>query len=296
MYKNIATQKLKNPLFKSRGIEASILRLDLIHPQISGNKWFKLKYHLEEAVAMEKKGIVSFGGAFSNHLVALSFACREQGLRSAGFIRGEEPLQYGSSLKQMKEADMELLFVSREEYSHKEKLEEMFLAAHPDFYCVPEGGQSEMGIKGAAEIGNLCNGYSHIVCAVGTGTTITGIINGTDKSQKVIGISALKVSNKYNNTLLDFIQQYALHDNYELNFEYHFGGYAKKTGALISFMNDFYMSEKIKTDFVYTGKLLYAFNDLAMHDFFPKGASVMIIHSGGLQGNLSLGNQTLSYI
>lgn len=284
MYKKPLIQTLSDKLFEINGIKADTLRLDLIHPYISGNKWYKLKYYLEAALQTRKKGLVSFGGPYSNHLVALACACLEKGLQSAGVIRGEEPKVYGPSLQQMKELGMELVFVSRDKYRQK------LVEGYEDFYVVPEGGAGEPGIKGAAEIlsGIPANDYTHIICATGTGTTMAGIINASSARQQVIGISALKVSDKIDNELLQYIAANTTMHNYSMNFDYHFGGYAKKTVALLGFMNDLYARENIPTDFVYTGKLFYAVYDLVAKHYFPVGSRLLIIHSGGLQGNRSL--------
>ena len=295
MYKNPVIQSIAGQTFAGTKVSIDTLRLDLIHPQVSGNKWFKLKYHIEEALASGKKGIISFGGAFSNHLVALAYACRENGLESIGIIRGEEPAIYGPSLQQMKEFGMDLEFVSRETYKNKELLSAGAMSKHPAFYIVAEGGGGEQGIKGAAEIMDIPgNDYTHIICAVGTGTTLAGIINGSHDGQQVIGVSSLKVSDTSNNELIDLMQLTG-HDNYQILFDYHFGGYAKKDKTLIDFMNRFYAEEKIPTDFVYTGKLFYAVYDLMWKNYFKNESKLLVIHSGGLQGNRSLEKGVLSF-
>jgi len=295
MYKNPVIQSIGRQTFDDTIISADVLRLDLIHPEISGNKWFKLKYYLEEAQALGKKGIISFGGAFSNHLVALAYACNENNLQSVGFIRGEEPTVYGPSLQQMKSLGMKLEFVSRETYKHKELLSVGAVTKYSQFYIVPEGGSGEAGIKGAAEIMNIPdNRYTHIICAVGTGTTMAGILNSSHDHQQVIGISSLKVFNTSSNELNNLMHSTG-RDNYTILYDYHFGGYAKKNDELIAFMNKLYTEEKIATDFVYTGKLLYAVYDLMWKNYFNKGSKLLVIHSGGLQGNRSLPPGTLIF-
>jgi 1-aminocyclopropane-1-carboxylate deaminase/D-cysteine desulfhydrase-like pyridoxal-dependent ACC family enzyme len=296
MYKNIVTQTLRNPLLKTKGLEADVLRLDLLHPVISGNKWFKLKYHISSAIAQNKKGMVSFGGAYSNHLVAMAHACRENNLRSTGIIRGEEQSALNDSLEQMKNAGMELVFVSRESYRKKDELIDDYLSTHSDFYYVPEGGQSQEGIRGAEEILSLNKKeYTHIICSVGTGTTLAGLINASTNNQHVIGTSSLKISGNSENALLRFIRDNTSKNNYTVLFDYHFGGYAKKTDELISFMNNFYREEKIPTDFIYTAKMFYAVYELVKKNYFPNGSRLLLIHSGGLQGNRSLPLDTLVF-
>ena len=296
MYKNIVTQTLRNPLHKLKRIEADVLRLDMLHPVISGNKWFKLKYHIADAAAQHKKGLVSFGGAYSNHLVAMAWLCREHGLRSAGVIRGKEDDPTNPSLQQMKAAGMELVFVSREEYRDKSRLADDFLSENPDYYYVPEGGRSAEGVKGASEIISLSdNSYSHIICSVGTGTTLAGIIAASQPSRQVTGVCALKLPDAQHNDIVDFIDTHTSNKNYLIAFDYHFGGFAKFNGELIRYMNDFYRVENIPTDFVYTGKLFYAVEDMIRNDYFTSGSRLLLVHTGGLQGNRSLAPGTLVF-
>ena len=294
MYKNIVTQAIRKPLHKSMDITADVLRLDMIHPFVSGNKWFKLKYHIRDALHQHKKGIITFGGSYSNHLVATAVACSENKLSSVGIIRGNET--DNPSIRQMKAAGMKLIFVSREQYKNKDQLITNYLSSHPQYYYVPEGGQSEAGIKGAGEILDQAKkDYTHIICSVGTGTTLAGLINASQDKQQIIGISALKVADKNDNELLSFLGSATSKHNYELNFDYHFGGYAKKTGGLIDFMNQLYEDEQIPTDFVYTGKMCYAVFDLVQKNSFREGSTLLLIHTGGLQGNRSLPAGTLVF-
>lgn len=289
MYRNPTIQRLCNPLHNSKEIVADVLRLDKVHPVVSGNKWFKLKYHLQRAIQSNSKGILSFGGTFSNHLVALAHACKENNLLSAAMIRGEEPSAINHSLQDMKLQGMELIFVSREAYRHKLNLSRSFCENRPHFYVVPEGGQGVEGINGAAEIiSNIPPGYTHIICVVGTGTTLAGIVNASQQTQQVLGISALKIRDQENNELSAFLAAHTNKNNYRLIYDFHFGGYARRTPALLKFMNQFYLSEKIPSDFVYTGKMFYAVEELITGNHFPRGSKLLLIHSGGLQGNRSL--------
>lgn len=296
MYKNIVTQTLRRPLLNAAGISADVLRADKIHRDISGNKWFKLKYHLKEAIERGKQGIVTFGGAYSNHLVATAVAAREHRLRSTGIVRGEETFPENESVKQMKDAGMQLIYVSREEYRNKNEIIQRFMAANEHYYYIPEGGQSPEGIRGAGEMLNDAKSdYTHIICPVGTGTTMAGVINASGNHQNVIGVSALKINDRVTNELSDFIKTNANKQRWILQYDYHFGGYAKKTGDLIAYMNAFYMEEKIPTDFVYTAKMFFAVDDLARRGYFPRGSTLLLIHTGGLQGNRSLPEGTLVF-
>jgi 1-aminocyclopropane-1-carboxylate deaminase len=293
MYKKPLIQSIRGQSFAGRAVTVDVLRLDEIHPHVSGNKWYKLKYHLEEALMRGKKGVASYGGAYSNHLVATAYACNERGLKALGIIRGEAPKVYGPSLQQMKELGMELRFVSREDYKNKELLANDI---EEDYLIVPEGGAGEAGVRGASEILNgIPNHYSHIICSVGTGTTMAGIVNASHNKQHIIGVSALKVENEINNELIEYIDAATTKKNYSFKFNYHFGGYARKNEVLLSFMNELFEKERIATDFVYTGKLFYAVYDLLQHNQFNPGCAILIVHSGGLQGNRSLPAGILNY-
>ena len=296
MYKNIATQYIRKPLHKTMEIKVDVLRLDLIHPIISGNKWFKLKYHIEAALLENKKGIVTFGGAYSNHLAATAVACSETNLSSVGIIRGEQTHTENYSIRIMREAGMQIIYVSRDQYKNKNKLINDFLASNPEYYYVPEGGQSAEGIKGAGEIlVNAGNGYTHIISSTGTGTTLAGLINSSSDQQEVIGISALKIPDTGSNELNTFLKSNTYKNNYTIIYDYHFGGYAKKTEELIAFMNLLYAEENIPTDFVYTGKMFYAVYDLIEKKYFPPGSKLLLVHTGGLIGNRSLPAGTLVF-
>jgi len=272
-------------------IQVDVLRLDKIHPVISGNKWFKLRYYLDEAAAQHKKGIVTFGGAWSNHIIATAAACHINGLKSIGIIRGEEPRQLSSTLIHAQELGMQLIFITRDAYQRKE----MPPSVESHEYCiVNEGGYGITGAKGASTILDLFdNSYSHYCCAAGTGTMMAGFINHSSVDQKVIGISAMK-----NNTGFEKMVQALIvnkNKNWKIIHDYHFGGYAKHRPALFSFMNEFYQQTNIPTDFVYTGKLFFAVSDLIDKNYFPAGSRLLLIHSGGLQGNESLAPGSLIF-
>ncbi|HEX7846816.1 MAG TPA: pyridoxal-phosphate dependent enzyme [Chitinophagaceae bacterium] len=276
----------------SEEIGIAVLRLDKIHPVISGNKWFKLQFYLKDAIEQGKKTILTFGGAWSNHIIATAAACQLNGLSSIGIIRGEEAPELSPTLKQAKELGTQLYFTSREEYVQK-KIPGEIDARH--CYIINEGGFGELGAKGAATIAHdfIKEEYTHICCAVGTGTMIAGLINATSPSQQVFGISVMK-----NNLSLEDAVRSLLTDktrSFELFHEYHFGGYAKHKPGLLDFMNEFYRQTAIPSDFVYTGKLFYAIKDLIKKNSFPAGSKLLLIHSGGLQGNASVSNRTLIF-
>lgn len=267
-----------------------VLRLDLIHPIISGNKWFKLKYYLEEFKKQENNTIATFGGAYSNHIVATAFACKELNINSAGFIRGEKPKKLSHTLTCAMDYGMKLFFLDRKEYANKKSVIESFT----EYYWIDEGGYGELGAQGSSEILDQIskNSYTHIVCSIGSGTMIAGIINNSTNEQNIIGINVLKGNSSiYSeiNNLLTAPKKYTI-----LN-DYHFGGYAKKSNDLLQFMNNFYSKHKIPTDFVYSGKLMYAVQDLCFTKFFTPFDKILVIHCGGLQGNVSLPENSLSF-
>jgi len=289
----IPIQKLHS--LSINGVETSILRLDLVHPIISGNKWFKIKFYLEEAIKYNKYGIMSFGGAYSNHIVALAFACNKRGLKSIGFIRGEKPAQLSPTLIAAASYGMELHFISREKYNNKNNLFKEFDIQN--WLLVNEGGYGTLGAEGAATITELFeqNSYSNIICSVGTGTMIAGIIKRANEHQQILGISALKNNFSILNEMESLLTETDKKKNYFINHEYHFGGYAKHTKLLINFMNNLWKIEQLKTDMVYTGKLLFATTELINNKYFKPKSNILIIHSGGLQGNSSLSNGQLLF-
>lgn len=288
----ITIDKLLLPAFAEKEVEADVLRLDKIHPLVSGNKWFKLRYYLEEAVLQGKKNILTYGGAWSNHILATAAACKINNLTCLGIIRGEEAPKLSATLIQSRELGMELVFTSREDYQTK-KIPEPF--SSKEYFLIPEGGFGARGAAGAATILDYCTKekYTHICCASGTGTMTAGLINGSHPSTQIISISVLK-----NNLSLDNHIQQLLNGKekrFQVIHDYHFGGYAKFKPALLTFMNEFYAATKIPTDFVYTAKLFFAVDDLLGNDFFAPGSRLLIIHSGGLQGNASLDKGTLIF-
>lgn len=294
MYKNPPIQRLRNRLYNNHAVKADVLRLDLIHPVISGNKYYKLKYYLESALASGDKGLLSFGGAYSNHLVALAYAAREAGLSSVGIVRGEETTN--PSIEQMINAGMKVHFVSRTDYRNKYRFADRYRAMYPDHYIIPEGGKGPQGIQGASEIiSGLHSFYTHVVCAVGTGATMAGIICSLSPSQQAVGILALKISSQDAAQLQQQMAEIAQSPINAVISDYHFGGYAKKTPELIGFMNRFYEEEGIPTDFVYTGKMFYAVEQLCRQGYFPQHSRILLIHSGGLQGNRSLPEGILNF-
>ncbi len=268
-----------------KDITLTIKREDLLHPDISGNKYRKLKYNLIEAKKQQKATILTFGGAYSNHIAATAAAGREYGFMTIGVIRGEElkdKIHQNPTLDYAQSCGMRLEFISREDYRQKKAslFIEMLQKKFGDFYIVPEGGTNQLAIKGCEEILiENDNKFDFICTCVGTGGTIAGLINSSLEHQKILGFSALK-----GDFLEGEIQKYTSKKNWELITNYHFGGYGKIKPELITFINEFKEITKIPLDPVYTGKMMYGILDLHGKGYFRKEAKILVIHTGGLQG------------
>jgi 1-aminocyclopropane-1-carboxylate deaminase len=296
---NISLDSWDHDSFRKHDLKTDVLRLDKIHPEISGNKWFKLKYYLDRAAHTNKNTLISFGGAYSNHLLALAAAARLYGFASVGLIRGEEPLILSPVLVTLKQSGMELRFLPRAEYDRQKKsalfsdLEEY----EQQSLLIPEGGAGRNGVRGAEEILKdfPIEKYSHICCAVGTGTTLAGIINSTAAHQKKIGVSILKGTRHLEPLSPEWVTLPRDLDNVQMIHEDHFGGYAKYTHELLRFMNQTHASSGIPTDFVYTGKLFYSIVRMTELNAFPAGSRILVLHTGGLSGNRSLAPGLLQF-
>lgn len=258
------------------GYQLAVLRLDLVHPEISGNKWFKLNYNLKQAQQEHKNTIITFGGAYSNHIAATASACIKAELNSIGMIRGEESSANNPTLSLAQKNGMKLHFVNREEYKHKHEFQylENLQQQYPNSYIIPEGGDNELGQKGCEEIlTDETANYDLIFCAYGTGTTFKGLARSLKPHQQLTGINVLKyeaVTDLPNTSILN---------------TYHFGGYAKHSNELLNFKKWFEKNFTIPLDYVYTSKLFFAVFDLINQLKIEKHKKILIIHSGGLQGN-----------
>ncbi len=286
-YKRTPIVELKLSIFEEANVRVLVKCEYLNHPFISGNKWWKLKYNLEAAVKLDRKTILTFGGAYSNHIYATAAACRELGLKSIGIIRGEETLPLNPTLSFAKECGMELHYVSREAY--RKKNEESFLQnlkdQFGDFYLIPEGGTNELAVKGVKEFAQSLSQeaeFDYLCLPVGTGGTMAGMIEGVDKSKQVLGFVSLKGGE----FLEDEIRTYTEKTNFKLLHDYHFGGYAKMTYSLTEFINQFENDQNIPLDPVYTSKMMFGVFDLTEKKFFKKNSIIIILHTGGLQGNV----------
>ena len=277
-------------ILEEKKVELFVKREDKIHPFVSGNKFRKLKYNIEEAKNQQKEILLTFGGAFSNHIVATAVAGKLSGFKTIGVIRGDElgndvenTLSQNSTLRKAHENGMQLHFVSRTEYREKstqefiQKLKKQF----GEFYLIPEGGTNELAIKGCEEIlTKQDDNFDYICSAIGTGGTISGLINSAKNHQKVIGFPALK-----GDFLEQEINQFSKrNDNWSLEREYHFGGYGKYNQELIRFINQFNEQTNIPLDPIYTGKMMFGILDMIEKNQFPENSKILAIHTGGLQG------------
>jgi len=278
--------------FSAKEKSIDILRLDIVHPIISGNKWYKLRYNVEQALLQNRTTLLTFGGAYSNHLIATAAVAKELKLKSVGIVRGlyaKENLT--PTLQACAENNMELHFISREDYIQKEdknwlqKIEAQF----PGAYTIPEGGNNEFGKKGIEEMAaQIRSDYTHVAVSVGSGTTFSGIRNALPETIKILGFAPMK-NGCY---LADKLQ--LTKANWQLTDRYHFGGFGKWNEVLIEFMNQFYQLYKIPLDMVYTAKMFYGIKDLLEQNYFPEEARILCIHTGGLQGNACI-NERLCY-
>lgn len=268
-------------------VELFLLREDLIHPEISGNKFRKLKYNLLEFSKGNYDAILTFGGAYSNHISATAAAGKEFNIPTIGIIRGEElaeKIAENPTLSFAQNAGMKLKFISREQYRNKSNPEflEKLKSEFGNIYILPEGGTNQLAVKGCEEILNEHTKEFHfITCAVGTAGTISGIIKSSENQQITLGFPALKDGG----FLSDEINRFTNRSNFKLINDYHFGGYAKVNNELLEFINDFKRQFDVTLDAVYTGKMMFGIFQMIQNGFFPKGTKVLAVHTGGIQGN-----------
>lgn len=283
------------PAFCNNTMAISILRADLIDPVVSGNKWFKLQFYVSDAIAAGKTTLATFGGPYSNHIVATSKYGASMGLQTVGFIRGEKPTTLSPTLTDAMENGMTLHFISRAEFLDYDKI--MKENMHADWAWIPEGGYGIKGAEGASTLLKIKNtlSFDTIICAVGTGTMMAGIIKAAVPHQKIIGISVLKNNFSIDTEINALLTTEESKKNFEIIHGYDFGGYAKHTPALIKYMNECYKNMEVPLDFVYTAKLMYAVGDLGTKGKFKPLSKILLIHSGGLQGNRSFKKGTLNY-
>lgn len=277
---------IREELFDRHDVQVDLLRLDQLHPQVSGNKWFKLKYNLMDAIRLSAAGIVSFGGAYSNHLHALAYAGHRIGMPTTGIVRGEAVSN--PTMDDCRRWGMHVHFVSRTAYRvrHTEMFLEQVQQQFPAYAVVPEGGNNAAGRRGSAEIldGIELSPYTHIGLSVGSGATLCGVLEAGLTHQHVLGFAALKQA-AY---LKDEIAAHSDKTNWSLIEDAHEGGFGKFTPALLQFMHEFETKHGIELDVVYTAKMMKAVYGMIAGGQMPAGSRMLLIHTGGLQGNRSI--------
>jgi 1-aminocyclopropane-1-carboxylate deaminase len=278
---------ISNPLFDEHGVKVFLKRDDLIHPMISGNKWRKLKYLLKNAQQQHKNHLVTFGGAYSNHLLATAAAAAQFGFKATGIVRGEEV--DNNTLFLCKLHGMQLIFTDRESYRDKQALFSKYFGDNDNAFFIDEGGASSEGARGCSElVDELTETYDHIFCACGTGTTAAGIINGLTSHQLNTRFNAIPVFKNGGFIKQEIDRFLTAPADYDLHTDYHFGGYGKATDELISFVKQFIAGTGIVIEPVYTGKMMYALFDLIRKNHFKPGSNILAIHSGGIWGLLGM--------
>ena len=277
--------KIDDPLLDRYEIELWMKRDDLLHPIISGNKWRKLKYSLDHALSTGADTIISMGGAYSNHLHALAFAAKVVGLKTLGFIRGEQPGTLTPTLSDMQNWGMELRFVSSFDYRRLRQYKGCYdlPGLKPQQYWLPEGGAQALALKGVAELVNEIDVFYDVICApCGTGATLAGIIDAVPEQVSVMGFAALKNAGFLQTDVESLLPRPCT--NWQINHNYHFGGFAKTSAELMTFIADFEYKTGIPLEPVYTGKMMYALYDLITKHSFKPGQRIIAVHMGGLQG------------
>lgn len=276
---------IQESILEPYNLQLDILRIDLLHPTISGNKWYKLKYNIAHAKDLKKNLLISFGGAYSNHLHALAFAGEQANIPTLGIVRGEQV--DNDTLNDCKKWGMQLKFISRLNYKKKDTKEftDKLLNEYPNAFIIPEGGSNELGIKGCTEIVSACDTsmYDFIVCAIGTGTTFAGVVNSLRIHQHAIGFTAMK-NGEY---LIPHIKSLVATQNWSIETQYAFGGFGKIQKEVTSWIQAFEQKHGLEFDFVYTAKMTKGLMHKIHENYFPKGSKILAIHTGGTQGNRS---------
>ena len=265
-----------------------VKRDDLIHPIISGNKWRKLKYNLEYYNSIYKKGIVSLGGAYSSHILALSYLCKVNSIKCVLLVRGEQPHPLNDILRKCLSYGAIIEYIIRKDYKNPKWIKKYVEENYNDFFFIPEGGSNFYGIKGCQNIAKeIENDFDYIFCEVGTGATFSGIVSSLNKSQSCFGVVVLKGATTIGENIsknFEFELKKPFSKNWILNHDYHLGGYAKYNEDLILFMREFYKITSLKTDPIYSGKMFYGLVDQLKNNKILENKKIIALHSGGLSG------------
>lgn len=273
---------IEEAFFEPRDLELRILRLDLLN----GNKGYKLKYNLEQMRHLGKSHLVTYGGAYSNHLAAVADAGKKHGIKTTGIIRGQEHEPLNPTLSQAKKQGMELLYVSRELYRDKAALHQWTIKElGEDPYILPEGGSNALAVKGCKEILDHIDYQPDIICcACGTGATVAGISSSEKGKGRTIGFSALRDTSFFHDAIAGFTDKQTA-DSTPVIGDYHFGGYGKVKPDLLDFVKNFQEKHRIQLDYIYNGKMLFGIYDRIAKGQFKRGTKILAVHSGGVQGN-----------
>lgn len=296
---NSLVQEISDAMLQKKRLRVFVMREDLLHKTISGNKWRKLKYNIAYAKTKSYNTLVTFGGAYSNHIAATAAAGKEFGFSTFGFIRGESYQPLNPTLDFASSCGMELRYVSRVDYKNKNtpEFQGEYFKELKNFYVIPEGGTNSLAVKGCSEILTDCTiDFDIVCCACGTGGTLSGLIHSLKPHQHAMGFPVLKGTSFLNN----YIDSQVLQSNWSLIEDYHFGGYAKVDSALVDFVNNFKRKHRIALDPIYTGKMMFGLWDLIDKDYFRENTKIIAIHTGGIQGikgmNERLKNKDLQFL
>lgn len=295
-----AIQRVALNVFQDSSIAIDCLRLDSVHPFISGNKWYKLKHHLISAIESGQKKLLSFGGAHSNHLHALAYAGRVLNIPTTGIVRGEAAHALTATLEDCVKWGMQLYWLNRLDYRHLAPTEhcQSLRPKYPDSWIIPEGGEGEPGVRGVRELfstlfetGQL--EYDYIICPVGSGATLAGIASANIGRARCIGFSALKGAYDLESRIEHNLKCAAHVNHWQLCHQYHFGGFAKVNNRLTDFISEVYQQHNLLLDPVYTGKALYGLVERLRQKRLPADARMLFVHTGGLQGWRGFGAKAL---
>lgn len=283
-YRQTPILPINDEIIDVAGVSLSVKREDLNHPDVSGNKWWKLKLNLQRAVEEGHDTLLTFGGAHSNHIYATAAAARSMSLQCIGVIRGEEPRTLNPTLSFARSAGMILEFISRTDY--KEKNNSTFLEKlrkrYGNFYLIPEGGSNELGVAGISEFSaQLPAGFDYICCPIGTGATMAGLVRGLAGRGFVLGFPVLKGGDSWRHEVERFMPRY---NNWDLASNYHFGGYGKSNNELEKFMTAFTLAHNVPVEHVYSGKMFYGIMDMIGKGYFKRQSRILAIHTGGIRG------------
>lgn len=276
-------------------------RIDLVHPVISGNKWYKTKYNIAEMMTQGKRTLLTFGGAFSNHIHATVSAGKNFGFNTIGLIRGEEHLPLNETLQYAVDNGMELHYVDRTTFRTRDTKEftEWIKNRFGDVYILPLGGTNTIALKGCAEIVEQIDiDFDYVCSAAGSGGTFAGIVSGLSGSKKGIVFPALKGGEFLGDVITNLVFQYTGKNfsNWSVNTDYHFGGFAKLSKELVEFTKEFERLNGFELDYIYTNKMMFGISELIKSGYFKSGETIVAIHSGGLQGNVAMKEKAKKYL